>query len=76
LLPHEAGKNHKRWSTLGSSRAHQDLADPLPLLLLHKPLSVLKMAAGNVINADLQQVEHILMLKLLELKVYQSRLMK
>jgi hypothetical protein len=54
----------------GSSQAHQALADHLLLLLLRKPLSVLKMAAGNVINADLQQVEHTLTLKLLELKVY------
>jgi hypothetical protein len=54
----------------GSSRAHQALADHLPQLLLLKHSSVSKMAAGNVINADLQQVEDILTLKLLELKVY------
>jgi hypothetical protein len=54
----------------GFSQAHQALADPLPPLLLPKPLFVLKMAAGSVINVDLQLVEHILMLKLLELKVY------
>jgi hypothetical protein len=55
---------------LGSSPAHQALADLLLPLLLHKPLFVLKMAAVNVINADRLLVEDILMLKLLELKVY------
>jgi hypothetical protein len=54
----------------GSSQGHQALADPLLPLLLHKHSSVQRMAAVNVINADLQQVEHILMLRLLELKVY------
>jgi hypothetical protein len=54
----------------GFSQAHQALADHLLPLLLHKPLFVLKMAAVNVINADLQQVEDIQTLKLLELKVY------
>jgi hypothetical protein len=54
----------------GSSQAHQALADHLRPLLLRKPLSVQRMAAVNVINADLQLVEDILMLKLLELKGY------
>jgi hypothetical protein len=54
----------------GSSRVHQALADHLPRLPLLKRSSVLKMAAVNAINADLQQVEDILMLKLLELKGY------
>jgi hypothetical protein len=54
----------------GSSQAHQDLADHLLPLPLHKRSSVLKMAAVNVINADLQLVEDIQTLKLLELKVY------
>jgi hypothetical protein len=54
----------------GFSQAHQALADHLPQLLLHKPSSVLKMAAGNVINADLQLVEDIQTLRLLELKGY------
>jgi hypothetical protein len=53
----------------GSSLARQAPADPLRQLLLLKRSSVLKMAAGNVINADLLQVEDILMLKSLELKV-------
>jgi hypothetical protein len=55
----------------GSSQAHQVLADHLRPLLLHKRLFVQKMAAGNVINADQQQVVDIQMLKSLELKVYQ-----
>jgi hypothetical protein len=54
----------------GFSQAHQALADPLLPLLLHKPLSVQRMAAVNVINADLQLVEDIQMLKSLELKAY------
>jgi hypothetical protein len=53
----------------GFSQAHQAPADHLLPLPLHKHLSVLKMAAVNAINADLQQVEDIQTLKLLELKV-------
>ncbi len=54
----------------GSLPVHQDQDDHLPQLLLPKHSSVLRMAAVNVINADQLQVEDILMLKLLELKVY------
>jgi hypothetical protein len=55
----------------GSSRAHQAQAAHLLPLPLPKRSFVLKMAAVNVINVDLQLVEDILMLRLLELKVYQ-----
>jgi hypothetical protein len=60
----------------GSSLAHRALADLLLQLLLPKRSSVLRMAAVNVINADRLQVEHIQMLKSLELKGYLLRLMK
>jgi hypothetical protein len=60
----------------GSSLAHQALVDHLLPSLLRKHLFAPKMAAEIAINVNLLQMEHIQTLRLLELKVYQSRLMK
>jgi hypothetical protein len=57
----------------GFSQAHPDLGDHLPLLPLLKHLCVQRTGAVIAINADLLQMEHILMLRLLEPKVFQSR---
>jgi hypothetical protein len=60
----------------GFSQAHQDQVDHLPPLPLRKRWYVQRMVAVIAINANLLQMEHILTLRLLELKVCQSRLMK